>query len=197
MDLRTEQRALTRRKILGAVLELVTEGAIDELSVPEVSRRSGVSVATIYRYYPTKDELLAAAAEEPSRQALSSPTRPRVDGDDDYAAYLRTMWSEFAHNLPLLRHQIASSAGREMRRARTARSRELVGEYVGRYGIDPASSEGRRLVSMLMLVTGSLGLVELHDRQELSVDESVEHALWALRALVAATAPTSNEERPR
>ena len=79
-------------------------------------------MATIYRYFPTHDELLAAAAAEPSRQALSQPPAPRPD-DDDLAAFQRAMWHDFAGNLPLLRHQIASTAGREMRTARLDRSR--------------------------------------------------------------------------
>jgi AcrR family transcriptional regulator len=115
MGLRDEQRALTRHKVLGAVLELVAEGALDELSVPAVARRSGVSLATIYRYFPTKDDLLVAAASEPSRQALeAAPISEHAA--DALAAYQEAMWHDFAANLPLLRHQITSAAGREMRK---------------------------------------------------------------------------------
>ena len=113
---------MTRRKVLGAVLDLVAEGTFDELSVPAVARRSGVSLATIYRYFPTKDQLLAAAADEPSRQALAV-NPDRRPGDDDFATFQRAMWTSFATNLPLLRHQVTSEAGRDMRQARLARSR--------------------------------------------------------------------------
>ena len=186
MNLREEQRSLTRRKVLAAVLDLVAEGSLDELSVPAVAQRSGVSVATIYRYFPTRDELLAAAAAEPSRQALAQPPDPRPD-DDDLAAFQRAMWHDFASNLPLLRHQIASTAGREMRTARLDRSRSSVAAYIEREGIDPQSHEGQRLISLLLLINGSLALVELHDRQGLDVDEALDRSLWALRALIDAT----------
>ena len=84
MSLRDDQRALTRERVLAAVLELVADGAFDELSVPAVAKRSGVSVATIYRYFPTRDDLLAAAAAEPSRQALQRPvSRPDDDRGGD------------------------------------------------------------------------------------------------------------------
>ena len=85
MALRDEHRELTRRKVLAAVLDLVADGSLDELSVPTVARASGVSVATIYRYFPTKDELLAAAAAEPSRQALGG-----VEATD-YAGFQRNV----------------------------------------------------------------------------------------------------------
>ena len=141
MSLRDEQRALTRQKVLAAVLELVAEGSLDELSVPAVAQRSGVSVATIYRYFPTRDELLAAAAAEPSRQALAQPPAPRPD-DDELATFQRAMWHDFAGNLPLLRHQVASTAGREMRTARLDSSRSLLAGYLERHGIDPHRTAG-------------------------------------------------------
>ena len=57
------------------MLDLVGDGRADDLVVPDVGRRSGVSLATIYRYFPTKDALLDAAADEPSRRAAGVPAR--------------------------------------------------------------------------------------------------------------------------
>lgn len=191
MALRDEQRELTRRKILGAVLDLVADGTLDELSVPTVSRRSGVSLATIYRYFPTKDRLLSAAAAEPSRLALHSVDRPAPDeSDDELAAFQRAMWHDFARNLPLLRHQITSEAGREMRRSRLEHSRELLTGYLAQRGIKATSPEGKRLISLVLLVSGSLALVELVDRQGLAVDDAIEQSIWATRALLDATPRT-------
>jgi AcrR family transcriptional regulator len=200
MSLRDEQRALTRRKVLEAVLELVAEGSLDELSVPAVSQRSGVSVATIYRYFPTRDELLVAAAAEPAERALAHRPTARP-GDDDLASYQRAMWHDFAHNLPLLRHQLASTAGREMRAVRLERSSAALAGYVERHGVDPQSVEGERLISLLLLINGSLALVELHDRQGLAVDEALDRSLWAMHALIEASrngSPASaGRARPR
>jgi AcrR family transcriptional regulator len=190
MGLREDHKELTRRTVLGAVIDLLADGSLDELSVPAVSRRSGVSLATIYRYFPSKDDLLAAAAEEPSRQALAAE-HPRRADDDDLAGYQRAMWHGFVHNLPLLRHQITSEAGRDMRVARLDRSRRQLADYIRRDGIDPASPEGQRLISMLLLVGGSLALVELHDRQGLDVDDAIDVSLWAARALITSTRQSS------
>jgi AcrR family transcriptional regulator len=196
MSLREDHRRLTRDKILSTVLELVADGSVDELSVPAVARRSGISLATIYRYFPTKDALLAAAAEEPARQALDADAGPPVAGDDALAAFQRTMWRRFAGNLPLLRHQVTSQAGREMRQARLERSRQQLARYLDGFGIDPSSPEGSRLTSLVLLLSGSLALVELHDRQGLAVDDAVDMTGWAVHALVAATAdPASSSQQ--
>lgn len=186
MTLRDDQRALTRQKVLSAVLELVAEGSLDDVSVPAVAERSGVSVATIYRYFPTRDDLLTAAASEPSRQALTRRPKARP-GDDELAAYQRALWHDFADNLPLLRHQVASAAGREMRAARLESSRRSLADYVERHGVDPDTPEGERLISLLLLIDGSLAVIELHDRQGLDIDEALDRSLWATRALIDAT----------
>jgi AcrR family transcriptional regulator len=183
MALRDEQRELTRRKVLEAVLDLVARGSLDELSVPAVSRASGVSVATIYRYFPTRDELLSAAAAEPSRQALSGGEAR------DYASFQRSMWRDFSKNMALLRYQVSSTAGREMREARLARSRAQLASHIERFGIEPSSAEGERLIALLLLVSGSLALVELHDRQGLAVDDALDISLWAAQTLIEATRP--------
>ena len=106
------------------------------------------------------------------------------------------MWHDFAGNMPLLRHQIASTAGREMRTNRLERSRAMLAGYLERDGVDPVSAGGQRLVAVLMLVSGSLGLVELHDRQGLDVDTAVDHSLWAVHALIDATR-AEQRARPR
>jgi AcrR family transcriptional regulator len=186
MSLRTEQRELTRSKILRAVLDLVADDALDDLSMPAVARRSGVSLATIYRYFPTKDALIAAAAREPARLAFADGFAV-TDGDDVLAAFLQGLWPDLAGNLPLLRHQLSSAAGREMRASRLEQSRRRYAEYLPQFGIDPDSAEGERLIAALVLVTGSLALVELHDRQGLPVADAMETACWAARALIEST----------
>lgn len=196
VGLREEHRELTRRRILGAVLDLLAEGSLDELSVPAVARRSGVSVATIYRYFPTRDDLVVAAAAEPARQALASAP-DRRQGDDELAAFQRAMWHDFAKNLDLLRHQITSAAGREMRRTRLDESRRQLATYVSAQEIDPQTPHGERLIALLLLVSGSLALVELHDRQGLDIDQSIDASLWAVRALIDASKTTATPRKAR
>ena len=74
-----------------------------------------------------------------------------------------------------------------MRRARLDASRRELAGYLSRFGIDPQSQPGQRLISMLLLISGSVAVVELTDRQELDVDEAVDASLWAANALINAT----------
>jgi AcrR family transcriptional regulator len=184
MTVRTAQKEATRQLILDAVLELVSAGELAEISVPDVARRSGASVATIYRYFPTKDALFEAAAAEP---ALRAAGRVPSESVEDPTTYLREMWTSFAQNMSLLRHQLASDAGREMRAARYDASRRWVASNLGASGVDVTSPEGERLVRLTMLVTSSLAFVDLHDRQGMDPDAAVADVMWAVATLTAAT----------
>lgn len=50
-----------RERILDAVVLLLDQVPHDQLQVKEVARRSQVALGTLYRYFPTKEQLLAAA----------------------------------------------------------------------------------------------------------------------------------------
>jgi AcrR family transcriptional regulator len=184
MTIRTVQKEATRQRILDAVLELVADGDLAEVSVPHVARRSGASVATIYRYFPTKDALFAAAAWEPARRAAGELPTGRVELGGDY---LRAVWRSFAQNMGLLRHQLASDAGREMRAARHDASRDWFTNALAERGIDSSAPEGERLVRLALLLTSSLAFVDLHDRQGVDPDTAAADVAWAIDALVAAT----------
>ncbi len=163
-----------------------------ELSVPLVAARSGASVATIYRYYPTKDALLSAAAEEPARRAGGA----LITAGEDGSAYLRKMWADFASHLDLVRHQVASDAGREMRNRRYDTARAWFGESLAGQGIDPETAAGQRLARLGLLLTSSIAFLDLHDRQGQSPDEAVDDVTWAVAALIDATRALS-EQKPK
>jgi AcrR family transcriptional regulator len=50
-----------RRKLTDAVIELVSESGPESLQMRDVAERSGVALGTAYRYFASKDHLLAAA----------------------------------------------------------------------------------------------------------------------------------------
>ncbi|MEU2629763.1 MULTISPECIES: TetR family transcriptional regulator [Kitasatospora] len=58
-------RQLERRgNLIAAALALVTEIGVERLQMRQVSERSGVALGTTYRYFSSKDHLLAAAIAE-------------------------------------------------------------------------------------------------------------------------------------
>jgi AcrR family transcriptional regulator len=56
-----------RRRLIDAVVELVGEGRDEDMQMKEIAERAGVALGTVYRYFSSKDHLLAAALVEWAR----------------------------------------------------------------------------------------------------------------------------------
>jgi AcrR family transcriptional regulator len=191
--LRDDHRRHTRERIVRAVAELVTEEHPAAVSVPAVARRAGVGVATVYRYFPSKEALLDAAAVVVSDGARGVEGRPPTTFEE-LEAVLPVAWHELAgEHLALARNQLASPLGRELRRRRWEEKQTSMRSALEAIGLDPASVEGQRLSALADVLTSSTALLELHDKAQIPVDDAVSYVLWGLRALVDAT----TAERPR
>ncbi len=57
----TQSQAARRQSVLAAALRLGAEGGYDAVQMRDVASTAGVALGTIYRYFPSKDALLAAA----------------------------------------------------------------------------------------------------------------------------------------
>jgi AcrR family transcriptional regulator len=60
----TTSQAARRQRVLVAALELGADGGYDAVQMRDVASRAGVALGTVYRYFPSKDALLAAAMVE-------------------------------------------------------------------------------------------------------------------------------------
>ena len=112
------QQVEKRRKLLDAVLDLVDEGGIQAVRMKAVADRSGVALGTAYRYFSSKDHLLAEALVEWYQPRLERPDQNKFGADSpDFAAELiaRSMQQTIAafqrrpNFLPLLLAVISSS----------------------------------------------------------------------------------------
>ncbi|WP_191256747.1 TetR/AcrR family transcriptional regulator [Amycolatopsis oliviviridis] len=67
--------------IFAATLELLAEHGYDKLAIEAVAARSGVNKTTLYRWWPSKDALLAAALRDSGLFALDVPDTGSLRGD--------------------------------------------------------------------------------------------------------------------
>jgi AcrR family transcriptional regulator len=75
----TSTQVARRQRVLRAVVDLVRAGADEELSMKDIADRSGVALGTIYRYFSSKDHVLAAALVEWARGLDTPGRRPATD----------------------------------------------------------------------------------------------------------------------
>jgi len=60
----TKSQIARRERVVRAAMELAAEGGYDAVQMRDVSQRAGVALGTIYRYFSSKDHILAAALVE-------------------------------------------------------------------------------------------------------------------------------------
>lgn len=72
---------LRRQRIVEAAIELGTEGGYEAVHMRVVAERAGVALATVYRYFESKDHLLSAAVSEWTSQLQSRLDRSPARGE--------------------------------------------------------------------------------------------------------------------
>jgi AcrR family transcriptional regulator len=63
-DTLTTSQAARRQRVLVSALDLAASGGYEAVQMRDVATSAGVALGTIYRYFPSKDALLAAAMVE-------------------------------------------------------------------------------------------------------------------------------------
>ncbi|RSM86014.1 TetR/AcrR family transcriptional regulator [Kibdelosporangium aridum] len=75
-----------RAKILAAAEEVFVEAGVDA-STEEVARRAGVAIGTVFRHFPTKNDLLAAMMKELAARLVDEAKTLAAQGDPETALF--------------------------------------------------------------------------------------------------------------
>lgn len=71
----------TREALHGAMLQLLTEKSLEQISIRDIVARAGIGYTTFFRHHPTKESLLEAIAAE-QISALLCLSLPAMDEKD-------------------------------------------------------------------------------------------------------------------
>src|SRR5579875_1146189 len=77
----TAKALVRRQRIVEAAIDLGTEGGYEAVHMRMVAERAGVALATVYRYFESKDHLLSAAVSEWTSQLQSRLDRTPARGE--------------------------------------------------------------------------------------------------------------------
>jgi TetR/AcrR family transcriptional regulator, cholesterol catabolism regulator len=92
VDTMSSTQLARRQRVLDAVLELILAGADEDMQMKEIADRSSVALGTIYRYFSSKDHVLAAALVEWTRgleQKITADPPARGSAADQLVAIFR------------------------------------------------------------------------------------------------------------
>ncbi len=178
-----EQRAdVTREAIIRATQNLLIREHPASLSVPAVAAEAGVSVRTVYRYFPNKQALLDGTANYFPDKAMGLGRRV-FDNIADSEDALVNLWTSFGENIPAVRAEHQSPAGSELRQRRLTETRTQMAKYVADQFPDTADHDREVFTDLLIAVTSSSMFLELTDRLGHDAESSARLAMWAAKAL--------------
>ena len=186
-QLRVLQAEETRARILDASVRVMARG-LASVSIPAVAREAGVSVATIYRHFATKRDLLAAVYPHLVRRAgLDELVPPR--SVDEVRDGVRAYFDHVESFDDLARAAMASPASEEARRInipdRLAMARQLADSIVPTL----LEVDRDRIARLLVILTSSSALRMWRDHLGSTVDEAADDVDWVVRAAIAAATP--------
>src|SRR5262249_22635261 len=143
-------------------------------------------------YFPTKEALLDAATTIGLAQTMRTIAYAAED-TSEYPDVVRRAFQEFSQHVPLIRSQVATPIGRDMRQGRRADKRERALAIAAYYGVDPNDEAGEHCLTIIEAMLSSTMFLELHDQMGLDPDTGADHLNWAIRALFEYTAREQQE----
>jgi TetR/AcrR family transcriptional regulator of autoinduction and epiphytic fitness len=81
MKISREQKELNRQKLLSVGVELMRKVGLKEATLRQIAQSAGFSEPVIYKYFPSKDHLLAAYFDEAMKRAIA-----QVETQADFAS---------------------------------------------------------------------------------------------------------------
>lgn len=159
VDLWQEHRRRTRDAIVRALVAMLNEENPASISMPKVAARAGVSTRTLYRYFPDKEGLVAAASGW-FDDHIRAQFEPEL-GDDALRRYLRELWATLADHVDAVRVQHTGGAGRQIRMMRLQRNRDELASLAPPTLPDDERAE---LIDLIVALTSSSMMLELVDR---------------------------------
>lgn len=180
-SLREQHASATRERILSAVAELLERDDAEELTMPGVAEASGVSLRTIYRHYPTREQLLEAAGRWIGDELFEHPYPRDLD---EVADLYQVGCRDFDDRPGLVRAMAFSQLGQRARGYRRRERLQAIRRALQAELSDVAQPELRRAEAILAYLHNMLAYTTLREESGLSGDEIGEAVGWAIRTLV-------------
>jgi AcrR family transcriptional regulator len=130
--LRSDARR-NRERLVGSARELFARKGV-EVPVEEITRHAGLGMGTLYRHFPTKEELIDAVLEESFADLVAAAEQAALE-DDAWAAFtgfLERALALHAGNRGLKDMLATSARGRRRAEAMRSRMRPLLRRLIER-----------------------------------------------------------------
>lgn len=182
---RKAQAETTRAAIVRALVDLIVDEGPATISIPQVARRAGVSVRSVYHYFPNKESLfdgvtvaMPSLVTLPDGVPLPTPTTPAelVEAVPRVIGYFRA-------NTRLFRALSVSEVGDRLDRARWPERMAWIDRALAPLRTRLEADEFRVLRAAVGVALSFDTIDALIEVWGLSVGEATDASAWTVRAL--------------
>lgn len=191
---REAHKALTQERIVQAALEVIQRGEAETLTVAQVAAEAGVTERTIYRHFPTRDDLMAAVWAKVNER-VATPTLPATP--TEVIAQPMEMFPAFDAQEALIRAIVFTKQGRELRLSVNAERQKRFRQAVAMARPDLKEPEFTRVCAAVQLLDSSFAWSVMKDYWGLSGEEAGKAASAAITVLLTPPSeqPTTKTEK--
>jgi AcrR family transcriptional regulator len=177
--LREAQAQQTRERVLDAVIAALARQ--EELSVPAVAKAAGVSVPTVYRYFPTREALMDATQEAIGAR-LQRPDWP--ESLEELAARVPDRYGWFEANGMLIRAILSSRLGREVLASVQRRREKAIKRAMAKTVSHLEEGQARAALAIVSMLDDAHTWRQLRDAWHIPGEHAAWAAQWAMQTLL-------------
>lgn len=190
--LRADQTQATRERILVGVRTMFEEDPETALNFERLAEVSGVNRRTIFRHFPTKEDLLSAFWAS-ANASLGVQFWPRSEADlVDLPLALFTALDKIEG---IVRASHSSSAGRHMRLQANAERQAAFEKSLAGITADLPPDRAKEFLASVQLMFSATAWQTMKDYWGLTGEEAGKATEWAIRALLDAARTEARHNR--
>jgi AcrR family transcriptional regulator len=181
--LRERQAEQVRAAVLDAVVAELEQRAVDDIAMADVAAAAGISLRTLYRYFPDRAALLHAAGEH---LYSGLGIGPEIAGPDDVSASFRDAAMKLSARPALTRALVQTTSGRAARSAARVQRVEAIRAALAPVteGLEPDIA--RRATAVITHLCSAASWVAVSDDSGLDDDDAQQAVVWAIDTLIEA-----------
>jgi len=182
--LRDERAVQTRTRILDGLVQVMARNGIAELSIPLIARQAGVSIPSVYRYFPTKKDLITALDEYAhKRGSFTLDDFGPLDSPDDLARVVPMTFKRRAAIESTLSAAMNSRLGYTMRHKEFAERVKHFSHALRSAAQHLKGKEQQWLTDVVFILSSYACVRAFRDYLDLDTEEAGKRVAWAIRLL--------------
>jgi AcrR family transcriptional regulator len=182
--LRDERAVQTRTRILDGLVQVMARNGIAELSIPLIAREAGVSIPSVYRYFPTKRDLITALDEYAhQRGSFTLDDFGPLETPEDLARIVPLTFKRRVAIESTLSAAMNSRLGYTMRRQEFVERAKHFSNALRSAAKNLNRKEQQWLTDVVFVLSSYACVRAFRDYLDLDTEEAAKRVAWAIRLL--------------